>query len=89
MTEMPVQAEQTVHPDRDISSGRQVRSLRRTFGEDLVGLSLDLRSPGIVPSATILIVNSTRYKIKGAQAIALTDTTSRILVVARVLLRFL
>jgi hypothetical protein len=34
-----------------------------------------------------LIVNSTRYKIKGAQAIALTDTTSRILVVARALRR--
>ena len=33
---------------------------------------------GTVPSATILIVNSTRYKIKGAQAIAFTDSTSRI-----------
>jgi hypothetical protein len=32
------------------------------------------RLPGIVPSATILIVNSTRYKINGTQAIAFTDT---------------
>ena len=40
---------------------------------------------GTVPSATILMVNSTRYKINGAQAIAFTDTTSGILVVARVL----
>ena len=31
---------------------------------------------GTVPSATILIVNSTRYKINGTQAIAVTDTTS-------------
>ena len=46
------------------------------------------RLPGIVPSATILMINSTRYKIKGAQAIAFTDTTSRILVVGRVLRRF-
>src|SRR5215212_1906549 len=30
------------------------------------------RLPGTVPSATILIINSTRYKINGAQAIALT-----------------
>jgi hypothetical protein len=36
------------------------------------------RLPGIVPSATILMVNSARYKINGAQAIAFTDTTSRI-----------
>src|SRR5207344_59491 len=36
------------------------------------------RLPGIVTSATILMVNSTRYKINGAQAIAFTDTTSRI-----------
>jgi hypothetical protein len=34
------------------------------------------RLPGIVPSATILIVNSTRYKINGAQAIAFTNITS-------------
>jgi hypothetical protein len=33
------------------------------------------RLPGTVPSATILIVNSTRYKISGAQAIAFTDIT--------------
>src|SRR4030095_14374876 len=33
---------------------------------------------GTVPSATILMVNSTRYKLKGAHAIAFTDTTSRI-----------
>ena len=45
VTQMPVQAEQTVHPDRDISSGRQVRSLGSTFGDHLVGLSLDLGSP--------------------------------------------
>ena len=38
---------------------------------------------GTVPSATILMVNSTRYKINGAQAIALTDTTSRISAVCR------
>jgi hypothetical protein len=37
------------------------------------------RLPGTVPSATILMINSTRYKINGAQAIAFTDTTSRIL----------
>ena len=36
------------------------------------------RLPGIVPSATILMVSSTRYKINGAQAIAFTYTTSRI-----------
>ena len=36
------------------------------------------RLPGMVPSATILMVNSTRYKINGTQAIAFTDTTSRI-----------
>jgi hypothetical protein len=29
--------------------------------------------PGTVPSATILIVNSTRYKINGIQAIAFTE----------------
>jgi hypothetical protein len=31
------------------------------------------RLPGTVPSATILIVNSTRYKINGIQAIAFTE----------------
>ena len=35
------------------------------------------RFPGTVPIATILLVSSTRYKINGAQAIALTDITSR------------
>jgi hypothetical protein len=34
------------------------------------------RLPGIVPSATILMVNSMRYKINGAQTIAFTNTTS-------------
>jgi hypothetical protein len=33
------------------------------------------RLPGIVPSATILMVNSMRYKINGAQTIAFTNTT--------------
>ena len=42
---------------------------------------------GTVPSATILIVNSTRYKINGAQAIAFTNTTSQTLVGARQLQR--
>jgi hypothetical protein len=34
------------------------------------------RLPGIVPSATILMINSTRYKIAGTHAIAFTDITS-------------
>ena len=43
--QLPVHPNQAVHPCRDVSTWRQVRNLRSTFGDDLVRLGLDLRSP--------------------------------------------
>src|SRR5690349_1713593 len=45
MTEMPVQAEQAVDTDRYVSSGWQVRNLGGAFGDQLVGLRLNLGPP--------------------------------------------